>query len=73
LTRDLTSGSKLATMPVFVALGVPLEMIVFTKAIDVIPDMFKTVLNVIESMTITLLVTQSNERALTHSSRPTKV
>jgi Na+/H+-dicarboxylate symporter len=48
-------------MPVFLALGVPLEMIVLTKAIDIIPDMFKTVLNVTESMTIASLVARSNE------------
>jgi Na+/H+-dicarboxylate symporter len=57
----LPSGGKLATMPVFLALGVPLEMIVLTKAIDIIPDMFKTVLNVTESMTIASLVARSNE------------
>lgn len=60
----LPSGGKLVTMPVFLALGVPLEMIVLTKAIDVIPDMFKTVLNVTEGMTIASLVTRSNELEL---------
>jgi Na+/H+-dicarboxylate symporter len=53
------SGGKLATMPVFLALGVPLEMIVLTKAIDAIPDVFKTVLNITETMTLTSLVTRS--------------
>jgi Na+/H+-dicarboxylate symporter len=53
------SGGKFATMPVFLALGVPLEMIVLTKAIDAIPDIFKTVLNVTEAMTIASLVTRS--------------
>jgi len=53
------SGGKLATMPVFLALGVPLEMIVLTKAIDAIPDVFKTVLNVTETMTLASLVTRS--------------
>jgi len=55
----IPSGGKFATMPVFLALGVPLEMIVLTKAIDAIPDIFKTVLNVTEAMTITSLVTRS--------------
>jgi len=53
------SGGKLATMPVFLALGVPLEMIVLTKAIDAIPDVFKTVLNVTEAMALASLVTRS--------------
>lgn len=69
----LPSGGKLATMPVFLALGVPLEMIVLTKAIDVIPDMFKTMLNVTEGMTIASLVTRSNKLELVVSSTTTRV
>lgn len=58
------SGGKLATMPVYLAMGVPLEMLILLKAIDVIPDIFKTVLNVTEVMTIASLVTRSNALAL---------
>jgi len=54
------SGGKLATMPVFLALGVPLEMVILLKAIDAVPDVFKTVLNVTEVMTIASMVTRSN-------------
>ncbi|MDL5047336.1 cation:dicarboxylase symporter family transporter [Oscillatoria amoena NRMC-F 0135] len=60
----LPSGGKLATMPVFLALGVPIEMVLLTKAIDVVPDVFKTVLNVTEAMTIASLVTRTNQKEL---------
>jgi Na+/H+-dicarboxylate symporter len=59
-----TPGGKLATMPMFLAMGIPLEMLVLLKAIDVIPDIFKTVLNVTEVMTIDSLVTRSNALVL---------
>lgn len=66
----LPSGGKLVTMPIFLAMGVPLEMIVLTKAIDVVPDVFKTVLNVTEAMTLASLVTKSTNQKPALSSKP---
>jgi Na+/H+-dicarboxylate symporter len=43
----------MTSLPLYLALGIPIEGYVLVKALDVIPDCFKTVLNVTENLAIT--------------------
>ena len=45
-------------LPVYVAAGVPAELYVFFLVLDDIPDIFKTVANVTEDMTVAVLVSR---------------
>jgi Na+/H+-dicarboxylate symporter len=42
----LPGSMRYTTMPFYVAAGIPLSAYMFSKAIDDIPDIFKTILNV---------------------------
>ena len=44
------SGPGLKTMPAYLAAGVPIEGIIVLEAVEAIPDIFKTVLNVTGNM-----------------------
>ncbi|MEQ8714167.1 MAG: cation:dicarboxylase symporter family transporter [Cyclobacteriaceae bacterium] len=55
-TPGIPSGSKFITLPIYLAAGIPMEGYVLLKAVDAIPDIFKTVLNITEVMTIVLIV-----------------
>lgn len=41
----IPSGGYVMTLPLYVAVGIPVEGVIFLKALDGIPDIFKTVLN----------------------------
>ena len=55
-TPGLPSGAIWTTTPVFLALGIPLEGIVLTNAVDTIPDLFKTTANVTADLSIAAIV-----------------
>jgi len=52
----IPSGSRLLSWPLFLAAGVPVEVLVLMKVVDAIPDIFKTMLNVTADMSIALIV-----------------
>ncbi len=52
----LPQMGKVYSLPVFLAAGIPLEGVMILKAVDAIPDVFKTVLNVTEIGTVTSVV-----------------
>jgi len=45
-TPGIPSAGTLASMPAYLAAGIPIEGVVLLNAVDAIPDIFKTVLNV---------------------------
>ncbi len=55
-TPGIPSGSKFVSLPIYLAAGIPMEGYMLLKAVDAIPDVFKTVLNVTEVMTIVIIV-----------------
>ena len=55
-SAGIPSGSKLVSWPILLAMGVPVEALVVMKVIDVIPDIFKTMLNVTADMSATVIV-----------------
>lgn len=52
----LPQTGNVYSLPVFLAAGIPLEGVVLLKALDAIPDIFKTVLNVTETGAVTSLM-----------------
>jgi Na+/H+-dicarboxylate symporter len=49
----LPQTGNVYSLPVFLAAGIPLEGVVLLKALDAIPDVFKTILNVTETAAVT--------------------
>jgi len=63
-----SGGSEMRTLPLFVAAGIPVQAYVLTEAVDTIPDIFKTLLNVTGDMTAAAIVNRyctSTERVPT--------
>jgi Na+/H+-dicarboxylate symporter len=54
-TAGIPSGGTMTTLPLYLAAGIPLEGILILKAVDVIPDIFKTILNVTEDLAVTTI------------------
>lgn len=52
----IPSSGKMTNLPLYLAAGIPLEGYVLMKAVDTIPDIFKTVLNVTQVMTVISVV-----------------
>jgi proton glutamate symport protein len=52
----LPSGGSLVTLPLYLAAGLPLQGVVLLNAVDSIPDLFKTVLNVTSDMSVAVIV-----------------
>ncbi len=52
----IPSGGKFTTLPIYLAAGVPVEGVILLKAVDAIPDIFKTLINVTEDLTLTTVV-----------------
>ncbi len=48
------------TLPVFMVMGVPLEILALMLAVDVIPDTFATVGNVTAQLSLTAMVAQGS-------------
>src|SRR5262249_25703320 len=57
------SGPGLKTLPAYVAAGVPIEGIIVLEAVEAIPDIFKTMLNVTGDMSAATLLTRSQRFA----------
>ena len=53
------SGPGLKTLPAYLAAGVPIEGIIVVEAVEAIPDIFKTLLNVTGDMSAAVLLTGS--------------
>jgi proton glutamate symport protein len=51
-----SGGSRMRSAPLYIAAGIPIEGYLFIEAVEVIPDLFKTVLNVTGHMTAATLV-----------------
>jgi proton glutamate symport protein len=52
----LPSGGQLVTLPFYLAAGLPIQGIVLLNAVDSIPDVFKTLLNVTADMSVATIV-----------------
>jgi len=53
------NGPGFKTIPAYVAAGVPIEGIIVVEAVEAIPDIFKTLLNVTADMSVAALVMRS--------------
>jgi proton glutamate symport protein len=53
-------GSAFKTLPAYVAAGLPIEGIVIAEAVETIPDIFKTVLNVTGDMSAATLLSRGS-------------
>jgi Na+/H+-dicarboxylate symporter len=58
-TPGLPSGGRFVTLPFYLAAGLPIQAIVLIDAVDSIPDVFKTILNVTADMSVAVFVTRS--------------
>lgn len=59
-TLGIPGGNPgVSTLPAFVAAGVPVEGVLILDAVDVIPDIFKTVTNVTADMSVAGIVTRT--------------
>jgi Na+/H+-dicarboxylate symporter len=62
----IPSGGSLHTIPLLLALGIPIQGIVLFNSVEAIPDIFETLLNVTADMTVATVVARflgSGERA----------
>ena len=48
------------TLPAYVAAGIPVEALVIAEAVETIPDLFKTLLNVTANMSVATLLSRSS-------------
>jgi proton glutamate symport protein len=55
-TPGIPSAGTLTTLPVYLSFGIPIEGILVLNAVDAIPDIFKTVLNVTGDMSAAAMV-----------------
>jgi Na+/H+-dicarboxylate symporter len=61
-TAGIPSGGSFASLPFYLALGIPIEAFALFKVADAIPDIFKTVLNVTADMTVATIVARFASR-----------
>lgn len=61
----LPQTGNVYSLPVFLAAGIPIEGVVLLKALDAIPDIFKTVLNITETGAVTSLMVRGQQEACT--------
>jgi len=54
----IPSRGFFVSLPLYIALGIPVEGVVLLRTVDAIPDIFKTVANVTEDMSVAALVTR---------------
>ena len=65
-------GSAFKTLPAYLAAGLPIEGIIIAEAVETIPDIFKTVLNVTGDMSAATLLSRSGRvRVVTTAAVPT--
>jgi len=53
-----SGGGPFRTLPAYVAVGMPIEGVVILEAVDLIPDIFKTVVNVTADLSIATLLSR---------------
>ena len=64
-TVGLPSGVlPIPTLPAYMAAGIPIEGVVILEAVDAIPDIFKTVLNVTGDMSAATILSRSSRDAV---------
>ena len=61
-TPGIPSGGMLLQVPLYTAIGLPVEGIGIMIALDTLPDMFKTLLNVTADMLVAVMTTPRAER-----------
>ena len=62
-TVGLPSGLlAIPTLPAYMAAGIPIEGVVILEAVDAIPDVFKTVLNVTADMSAATILSRAERR-----------
>jgi Na+/H+-dicarboxylate symporter len=54
-TPGIPSGGQLLQVPVYTAIGLPVEAVGIMIALDTLPDMFKTLLNVTSDMLVAVV------------------
>ena len=54
------NGPGFKTIPAYIAAGVPIEAVIVVEAVEAIPDIFKTLLNVTGDMSAATLLTRSH-------------
>lgn len=60
-TIGLPGGaSAFKTLPAYVAAGIPVEALVIAEAVETIPDLFKTLVNVTANMSVATLLSRSS-------------
>lgn len=57
-------GGAFRTLPAYLAAGIPLEGLVLVEAVDAIPDLFKTTLNVTGHMSVATMLSPSADAAI---------
>jgi len=55
-------GPEVAVLPAYVAAGVPVDGVIILEAVDSIPDVFKTILNVTSTMSAAVIVPPRESR-----------
>lgn len=58
-----SGGGPFRTLPAYVAVGMPIEGVVILEAIDLIPDIFKTLVNVTADLSMATILTRSDRPA----------
>ena len=61
-TPGIPSGGMLLQAPLYVTIGLPVEAIGILIALDTLPDMFKTLLNVTSDMAVAVLAPEKQSR-----------
>lgn len=69
-TPGIPSGGQLLQVPVYTALGLPVEAVGIMIALDTLPDMFKTLLNVTADMLVAVMATPTG--AVVGAGNPTR-
>lgn len=54
----IPSTGLFITLPLYLAIGIPIEGYVILKTVDAIPDIFKTVVNVTEDMSVATIISR---------------
>jgi len=58
-----SGGAAFKTLPAYIAAGVPIEGVIIAEAVETIPDIFKTVLNVTGDMSAAAVLSRGSRRA----------
>jgi len=60
-TPGIPSGGMLLQVPLYTSIGLPVEGIGILIALDTLPDMFKTLLNVTSDMMVAVMTTPKDQ------------